>query len=95
MREVEKDRLREKLIEAREQVLNQKDSFCMCGVEFLCSDSVVDKLCDQAKYIEDINDFPTELFGVRREIKLTFFSIICNNCPLISHDSMFRRRLLL
>ena len=40
---------------------------------FFCSDSVIDKLCEQAKFIETVDDFPVELFGIRQEIKHTFF----------------------
>ena len=93
VREVDTDRLKEKLLEARGQALTASDSYCMCGVDFFCSTDAIIKLCDQAKYVEDISDFPVELFGIRKDIKAVFFSVICESCPLIKDVRIQRRRL--
>ena len=83
MRRVDKVILKEKLIKARDDLLEQRSDFYMVGASFLCSDSVLDKLCDEAKYIQDIEDIPAELFGIWSELKATFYQIICENCTLI------------
>ena len=83
VRRVDKVILKEKLIKARDDLLEQRSDFYMVGASFLCSDSVLDKLCDEAKYIQDIEDIPAELFGIWSELKATFYQIICKNCTLI------------
>ena len=90
-RSVDKDLLKDKLVTARNSFLQQQDDFCAVGIQFICSDSVIDKLCEQAKFIQNIDDFPVELFGIRQEIKHTFFSIICTTCSLISESRSQRR----
>ena len=94
IRSVDKDLLKDKLVSARNSLLQQQDDFCVVGVNFFCSDSIIDKLCEQAKFIETVDDFSVELFGIRQEIKHTFFSIICNTCSLISDSRSQRRRLM-
>ena len=78
-RSVDKDLLKNKLVTARNSFLQQQDDFCAVGIQFICSDSVIDKLCEQAKFIKNIDDFPVELFGIRQEIKHTFFLSRINN----------------
>ena len=94
VREVDKHRLKDKLTEAREHALTLNVSYCMCGTDFFCSDEVISKLCDQDKYIEDLSDFPVELFGVRKDVKLILFRVICDFCPLIKDVRVQRRRLI-
>ena len=83
VRRVDKVILKEKLSKARDDLLERISDFYMVGASFLCSDSVIDKLCDDAKYIEEIEDMPAELFGIWSELKPTFYQIICENCTLI------------
>ena len=82
VRRVEKVILKEKLIIARDEFLERRSDFYMVGASFLCSDDVVDKLCDEAKYIGAIEDIPAELFGIWPDLKDMFFQIICENCTL-------------
>ena len=72
-RKVNRDTLRDKLVATRDTFLAQRSDFCIVG--FICADSVIDKLCDEAKYIETFDDIPAKLFGIRSELKLPFF---CN-----------------
>ena len=44
------------MIQARQDFIDQRDDFYMVGVSFVCSDSVIDKLCAEAKYIKVIDD---------------------------------------
>ena len=73
VRSVDKDQLKDKLITARDSLLQQQDDFYAVGVQFFCSDSVIDKLCEKARFIENEDDFPVELFGIRQDIKHFFF----------------------
>ena len=91
VRTVDRDALRDKLVTTRDNFLAQRSDFCMVGVGFVCADSVIDKLCDEAKYIETIEDIPAELFGIRSELKLSFFFVICDTCSLIHHCTQRRR----
>lgn len=94
VRSVDKDLLKDKLVTARNSLFQQQDDFCAVGVQFFCSDSVIDKLCEQARFVENVDDFPDELFGIRKEIKHIFFSIICSTCSLINDSRSQRRRLM-
>ena len=69
--------------------------FNMIGVSFVCSDSAIDKLCSEAKYIKVIDDIPVQLFGIWPDLKITMFQIICDNCSLVSctKNSRKKRRL--
>ena len=95
VRTVEKSILREKLIKARKDFLDQRDDFYMVGMGFVCSDSAIDKLCAEAKYIKVIDDIPAELFGIWPDLKISFFQIICDNCSLVTctNNSRKKRRL--
>ena len=92
VRSVDKVDLRAKLIQARQNFIDQRDDFYMVGVSFVCSDSVIDKLCAEAKYINVIDDIPAELFGIWPDLKVTFFQIICDNCSLVSCTNNSRKR---
>ena len=70
VRTVDKIGLRAKLIQARQDFDQKDDFYNMVGVSFVCSDSVIDKLCAEAKVIDDI---PAERFGIWPDFKITFF----------------------
>ena len=74
----------------RNQFLERRADFLMVGTS-LCSDSVVDKLCDEAKYVGAIEDLSSELFGIWPALKTTFYRIICENCTLIENFRPRRR----
>ena len=73
VRSVDKDVLREKLVQARKKFLDQRDDFYMIGVNFICSDSAIDKLCAEAKYIKVIGDIPADLLVSGLILKLLSF----------------------
>lgn len=72
--------LEKKLKLAREEFLNDHPAFRMVGTDFLCPDSSISKLCQEAKYIESMEDFSTD---IRSELKDIFFSVVVS-CSLSS-----------
>ena len=62
--------LKAKLLEAREVVMSENPAFLMIGPSFICPDSVITKLCNEAKCINDINDLKG--YGIRKELKECF-----------------------
>ena len=76
VRTVDKDRLEEKLMMAREEFRLKHPAFQMLGIDFVCPTSTIKKLCEEAKYIVSADDFPVE---VRIELKDTFFSVIASS----------------
>ena len=56
VRIVDKSQLKDDLFAARDTSLRQQDDFYAVGVQFFCSDSVIDKLCKQARFIESQDD---------------------------------------
>ena len=64
VRSVEKTVLRQKLVQARRDFLEQRDDLYMIGASFVCPDSAIDNLCAEAKYIKVFDDIPAELFGI-------------------------------
>ena len=46
----------------------------MIGPSFVCPDSVITSLCNEAKSIHDIDDLT--VYGVKKELKERFFIII-------------------
>lgn len=59
--------------EARASFLQNHAGFQMIGVDFICPDLIIKKVCEDAKFIVTSDDFPVEL---RPELKDIFFSII-------------------
>ena len=82
------DDLKQKLIAVREEVYKERPSFSIVGIQFLCSDSTINNLCKEAKYIESIED--TVLLRVRSELREKFFNIIVDTSSCI-HTSRRRR----
>ena len=83
VRTVDKKCLREQLVRTREEFLSQRSDFRMVGVGFVCADGIIDKLCDEAKYIENVDDLSPDFNGVRADLKLLFFAVIRDTCSLI------------
>ena len=65
MRTVKLD-LEEKLKLARAEFLQQHPPFEMVGVENICPDASILKLCEEARFISSIDEFPIE---IRLELK--------------------------
>ena len=68
--------LEDKLMAIREEVLEDHPSFRMLGINFLCPDSTIKKLCLEAKFVTSADDFPV---AVRPELRDRFFSAISDN----------------
>ena len=66
--------LKAKLLEARNVVMSENPAFLMIGPSFICPDSVITKLCNEAKCINDIDDLKG--YGIRKELKECFLNII-------------------
>lgn len=65
--------LESKLIAARQDFFEKHPAYQMVGVNILCPDSSIKKLCKEARFISGIDDFPIE---VRAELKKEFCSVI-------------------
>lgn len=57
--------MKQKLIAVRE-VYKERPSFSIIGIRFLCTDSIINNLCKEAKYIESVED--TVLIRVQPEL---------------------------
>ena len=71
-------KLKERLVSAREEYLLKHPDFTMLGVGFVCPDSSIDKICEEAKYIASADNFPSDV-QVRSDLKNIFFSIISSS----------------
>ena len=65
--------LKEKLKLARAEFLQQHPPFEIVGLQNICPDSSILKLCEEARFISSIDDFPIE---IRLELKHIFFRVI-------------------
>lgn len=75
------DRLKQKLVAVREEVYNERPSFSIVGIRFLCPDSTIDKICKEAKFIESIEDLSS--LRIRPELKERFFNVISDTCDFV------------
>ena len=57
----------------RQQVLEEHPSFRMVGVNFICPESTIKKLCSEAQFAANADDFSVH---IRPELKEKFFSVI-------------------
>ena len=73
VRTVDIGRLEDKLKVARAKFLERHPGFQMLGIDFVCPDSIIKKVSEDAKFIVTTDDFPAEL---RAELKEIFLSII-------------------
>ena len=65
--------LKEKLKLAHAEFLQQHPPFEIVGLQNICPDSSILKLCEEARFISSIDDFPIE---IRLELKHIFFRVI-------------------
>ncbi len=70
---------------AREVFLTEHPAFRMVGTDFICPNSTIKKLCEEAKYIVSTDDFPVEL---RSDLKYIFFSLH-HRCHHHHHNNVF------
>ncbi len=63
--------LEDRLKEIRETVLSEHPAFKMLGVNFLCPDSTIKRVCEEAKYAKEFGDFSVHL---RAELRYKFLS---------------------
>lgn len=68
--------LEAKLITAREQVLEEHPSFRMVGVNFLCPDASIKKLCKEAEFATNPQHFSVE---IRSELRDIFFGALSSS----------------
>lgn len=74
--------LKDSLIKAVEEFLEEHPSFKMLGRSFVCPDSVIEKICAEARFISSIGDF--NVVGIRPEIKDTLYHVfnsVVSNAP--------------
>ena len=76
VRTVDADDLERRLRTARRDFMDQHPGFRMLGIEFVCPDSSIKKIRDEAKYIANAEDFPSEM---RSELKDVFLHIITSS----------------
>ena len=72
-RTVNSDGIEAKLIAAREEILQEHASFRMIGTSFLCPDSTIKKLCQEAKFSSSIENCSVNL---RTELKDKFSAVM-------------------
>ena len=48
--------LKKKLDEERKMYISENPSMAILGLQFVCSDNAIDKICSNAKYISKIED---------------------------------------
>lgn len=66
--------LKKNLEAEREAYMHEHPSFQMLGRNFVCADSVIDKICLEAKYIASTEDLNNIVIGA--EIKSRFLRVI-------------------
>ena len=66
--------LKTKLLEEREKILLEHPSYRMIGIDFVCPDSVLDKICEQSKYFSSVDDM--KIYGVRPEFRDKLFRVV-------------------
>lgn len=69
------EQLKNDLRQEREAYMNEHPAFRMLGAEFVCSDSVIDRISSQAHYIKTEGDLGDQ-FCIRQELKSKFLHII-------------------
>ena len=72
--------MKQKLIAIREEVYKDRPSFSIIGICFLCTDSIINNLCKEAKYIESVED--TVLIRVQPELREHFNVITSTFSPV-------------
>ena len=85
IRKVDKDleeKLRENLKAARQAYIQEHPSFQMLGPNFVCADSAIDKICQNAKFISSVEDL--NFVTVRPEIKSKFLRVILSTLSVAS-----------
>ena len=78
---IDKKYLEGRLKEIRETVLSEHPAFRMLGVNFLCPDSTIMKVCEEATFAMDHKDFTVNL---RSELRDQFISAALSSSSLIS-----------
>ena len=67
-------RLKENLKAEREAYMLEHPSFQMLGLNFVCADSAIDKICENSKFINSVDDL--DFVNIKQEIKSRFISVI-------------------
>lgn len=76
VRSIEQEELKKKLELAREDFLDKHPSFRIVGIDFVCTNLAIEKLCEEAKYLHSADDIPME---IRPELRDIFFSVIISS----------------
>ena len=66
--------LRAGLVKAVEEFLEEHPSFKMLGRSFICPDSVIEKICAEARFINSLEDL--NIVGIRPEIKSSLYHVV-------------------
>ena len=67
--------LRAGLVKAVDDFLEKHPSYKMLGRSFICPDTVIDKICSEAKFLNSIEDL-NSIIGLRPEIKSNLFHVV-------------------
>ena len=72
--EVISERLKTRLLEEREKIMDENPSYRMVGHNFVCPDAVIAELCKQAKYITSVDDL--NIFCLRPQLRSRFLKVV-------------------
>lgn len=73
MRRAVSPNLESRLLDARQETLAEHPSFEMVGIDFLCTDAAIKKLCEEAQFSRSLDE---SSIAVRTELKNKFSSIV-------------------
>lgn len=80
MRDVDKQRnstwKKGLLLQEIEKILEEHPSYRMLGPSFVCPTCVVDKICEDARFIQSVDDL--DIPGLRHELRARFFNVVKN-----------------
>ena len=78
--------LKENLLCERDRIMEENPAFNMLGVSFVCSNSIINNLCKDAKFYQSERDI--NLFGIRPEYRKRLSNIVLNTI----HDAPTTKR---
>ena len=61
----------------------------MIGIDFVCPDIVIDKICEQSKYFSSVD---MKIYGVHPEFRDQFYSVVIDIISSIPPPTRKRRR---
>ena len=69
-----KSRIKANLVRERDAYLQSHPHYYMSHYSFVCPDCVIDRICEQARFIKSKEDL--DVVGLRPELKSIFFAAI-------------------